>query len=178
MAHPISPVPWATITDKEDTMRKNWKSIAAVSEMNTRLALVAAKGANAVALQKGFPDCFLAEGAEHPTLNRDALMILLKDLRRDAVIEAVQTAGLPHHRFSLRGSCCGATDQVSYARGGYSTTANGWADYFWRCSKQVGEVVIWRDAEWLVVWNGFMRGDEYSFDAHTLIIVPTEAITQ
>jgi len=171
------PVPWATVTDKENIMKKNWSAIAVVGNEQLRHNLIAATGEVAQGLAQGFPQYFLGDGEPHPQPNRDDFVRLVSEIkRRDDVIQACKDAGLPFQRFGFSGSCKGSTDGVSYAKGGYNTTANGWGDYFYRSSKKRGETLEYEGAEWLVVWNGYSSGDAYSFSGHSLVVVPVTAL--
>ena len=156
---------------------KNWKAIANVDNEQLRLNLISAQGEIANGLAQGFPEYFLTEGEEHPKPSRDEFIRLVSEInRRDSVVQACKDAGLPHQIFAFRGSCRGATDGISYPSGGYDTVRNGWGSYFYRSNQKRGEVLEHEGAKWLVVWNGFGSGDAYSFDSHSLIVVPVEAL--
>lgn len=157
---------------------KSWPAIATCSNEQLRLTLVAASGETATGLAAGFPQYFLAEGEVPAQISVDAFVALVTEAaNRDQVLEVVKTQNLPHQRFGFSGSCSGRTDGVSYAKGGYSTVRHGWAQNFWRCSVSVGDLVEFEGAVWLVAWNGFSRGSAESFDHHTLVIVPLDALS-
>jgi hypothetical protein len=154
---------------------KNWAAIANVGNEQLRINLISAQGEIVEGLAQGFPQYFLAESERHPKPSREDFIRLVSEIgRRDNVVQACKDAGLPHQMLAFRGSCRGSTDGVSYSEGGYNTTANGWGSYFYRSTKKRGATLEYKGAEWFVVWNGFSKGDAYSFSSHSLIIVPVE----
>jgi hypothetical protein len=177
--NPQSPGPVGYNNGQENIMvTKNWKSISTVGNEQLRLNLITSSGDVTEGLSRGFPEHFLTEGQEHPRMTREELLALVGKMeRRDDVVKACKDAGIPHQRFGFSGSCRGTTDGVPYANGGYDTTANGWGDYFWKTSKHQGEVLEYKDAQWLVVWNGSSKGNAHCFGSHSLVIVPIAALS-
>jgi len=162
---------------KESIMKKNWTAIATVGNEQLRHNLIAATGDVAQGLAQGFPQYFLSDDEEHPRPVREEFLNIVKEMRRrDEIVQACKDAGISHQRFSFSGSCRGAVDGVSYADGGYSTTANGWGDYFYRSTKREGDTLEYEGAEWVVVWNGYSSGSADCFAGHSLVVVPTEAL--
>lgn len=158
-------------------MKKDWKKIAGAGNQQLRLSLISAQGEIAEGLSRGFPQYFLAEGETLCLPDRRQLLELVREAgRRDKVLQIIKELGLPHQRLGFSGSCLGTTKGVSYSEGGYDTVACGWGDYFYRSSKSRGDTLEYEGATWLVVWNGFGGGDARSFDRHTLVIVPEEAL--
>ncbi len=155
--------------------RKNWQAIAACPNEQLRYSLIAASGDIAEGLAAGFPQYFLAEGEEHPAVSRTEFVAMVRAMRRDDAVRACKDAGLPYALLQFSGSCEGRTDGVSYAKGGYNTTANGWAQKFWRTSQDPGKTLEYEGAEWVVCRNGFGAGDARFFDTHSLLLVPVEA---
>lgn len=161
----------------QENIMKNWQAIASVGNEQLRMSLIAAQGEVADGLKRGFPQYFLAEGEAHPKPNRSDLIRIVSEMnRRDTVVQMCKDAGLPFQRFGFSGNCNGRTDGVPYAKGGYGTLRNGQGSYFWRCSKKQGETLEYEGAEWLVVWNSFSAGSAETFDDHSVVIVPIEAL--
>lgn len=157
--------------------KKNWRAISAVGNKPLRMNLIAASGEVAEGLAQGFPQCFLTEEEEHPRMSQEEFLAVVGTMeRRDNVVEACKQAGIPHQRFCFTGTCRGFTDGVPYANGGYDTVRNGWGDYFWRCNKRQGETLEYNEAQWMVVWNGYVQGDVHMFSSHSLVLVPVDAL--
>lgn len=158
-------------------VRKNWTQIAMVRSEQIRHALIAANAEDSEKLSKAYPECFLPEGAPaEPISYRNLMGLLVQARHRDDVLHMVKDLGLPYERISFAGHCNGAVEGVSYSDGGYQTVRNGYGANFYLCSKKQGEVVKYRDTNWMVVWNVFRRGDAHTFDTHTLVLVPGSAI--
>ncbi len=157
---------------------KNWKEISKVENESLRLALIQSKGETEEGFKAGFPQYFTGETQDYNEEDLASLIRILAEVKTTTQRTAIcQEAELPVEVLCFEGSCCGSTDDISYVKSTYSTTANGTGERFYRTSKNVGERIFYKDIEWIILWDRFRAGDPYSFSFHSLGLLPVEFLS-
>ncbi len=159
-------------------MNKNWNQIAQAGNEQLRLLLISAQGEIAAGLARGFPQYFLSEGEQQQLPGKEQLIGVVKEAkRRDEVLQIMKDLGIPYQQFGYRGHCRGQVGGISKREGGYRSGQGDPLDYYKRSVQCSGDELEYKDAKWVVVWNGYSSGDAYTASVHTLVIIPVAALT-
>lgn len=89
----------------------------------------------------------------------------------DEVVKTAKSIGLVCKSFRFAGMRAGWIEGVPYSEGTYSTLLDGRFDYFHVSTKKYGEKIKYEGATWVVAFNSFSAGEDWSFAAHMFVIV-------
>ena len=159
-------------------MRKNWQKIAEARDNPLLGNLILAKRFVDDGLIRDYPECFLGDEKQHPCLTQEEILFLTQKMRqmnRSLVKPLCADSGVPYKCFEFFGHKRGLTQGVSHVESQYTLPPlYNSKDNFLRCSKDLGEILEYEGADWMIIWNNSIRYEGEDF--HILVIVPVTAL--
>lgn len=150
---------------------KNWQAIGKIKNQELREILIFAKGDLENALAEELPRYF--QDNDSHRIGKDEFVNLQVALtRKSDVLKICEIAGASVEKVEFRGTCKGFVDDGMP----YSENPRELGADFYRSRAKCGEIITHNNAEWIVVWNGYLHGDAFSFCEYEFIIAPVSAL--